>query len=129
MGYLHPRTEEYALSRWWMVAYYVALIVIGVASLTLDAVGAVAFGAGYAVTSTAGLVWRVRRMPHQESWAIVALAILSAGQGAALWAGHSPDGGVEHLLAAVRMAVVAPLMMIEHARLLQRLPRRTDVRL
>jgi hypothetical protein len=25
--------------------------------------------------------------------------------------------------------VVAPLMMIEHARLLQRLPRRTDVRL
>lgn len=110
-----------------MVAYYVALIVIGVASLTLDAVGAVAFGAGYAVTSTAGLVWRVRRMPHQESWAIVALAILSAGQGAALWAGDSPDGGVEHLLAA--RLVVAPLMMIEHARLLQRLPRRTDVRL
>jgi len=112
-----------------MVAYYVALIVIGVASLTLDAVGAVAFGAGYAVTSTAGLVWRVRRMPHQESWAIVALAILSAGQGAALWAGDSPDGGVEHLLAAVRLVVVAPLMMIEHACLLQRLPRRTDVRL
>lgn len=119
------RTVE---SRWRMVAYYVALIVIGVASLTLDAVGAVAFGAGYAVTSTAGLVWRVRRMPHQESWAIVALAILSAGQGAALWAGDSPDGGVEHLLAAVRLAV-APLMMIEHACLLQRLPRRTDVRL
>ena len=68
-------------------------------------------------------------MPHQESWAIVALAILSAGQGAALWAGDSPDGGVEHLLAAVRLVVVAPLMMIEHARLLQRLPRRTDVRL
>ena len=41
-GYLHPRTEEYALSRWRMVTYYVALIVIGVASLTLDAVGAVA---------------------------------------------------------------------------------------
>ena len=79
MGYLHPRTEEYALSRWRMVTYYVALIVIGVASLTLDAVGAVAFGAGYAVTSTAGLVWRVRRMPHPESWAIVALVILSAG--------------------------------------------------
>ena len=117
------------LSRWRMVTCYAALIAIGVASLTLDPVGAVAFGAGYAVTSTAGLVWRVRRMPHQESWAIVALAILSAGQGAALWAGDPPDGGVEHLLAAVRLVVVAPLMMIEHARLLQRLPRRTDVRL
>ena len=48
-----------------MLAYYGALIVIGLASLWLGVQAALTFGAGYIFAASAGLVLRLRRRPHE----------------------------------------------------------------
>jgi hypothetical protein len=101
-----------------MVAYYAALIVIGVASLWLGVPAALTFGGGYVVAALAGLVLRLRRHRREEAWVVVALAILSLGQALALWLGESPDGGLAEILTAARLGV-APLMMVDYAALLR----------
>lgn len=115
---MRPRTR--------MLAYYGALIVIGIASLWLGVPGALTFGAGYIFAASAGLVLRLRRRPHEEAYAVVALAILSLGQALSLWLGHlrpvvceSPDGGLAEILTSARLGV-APLMMIDYAVMLHR---------
>lgn len=102
-----------------MVAYYVALILIGLASLWLGAPAALTFGAGYIFAAAAGLVLRLRKRRHEEAYAVVALAILSLGQALSLWLGESPDGGLAEILTSARLCV-APLMMIDYAVLLHR---------
>ena len=108
---MRPRTR--------MLAYYGALIVIGIASLWLGVPGALTFGAGYIFAASAGLVLRLRRRPHEEAFAVVALAILSLGQALSLWLGESPDGGLAEILTSARLGV-APLMMIDYAVMLHR---------
>ena len=102
-----------------MLAYYGALIVIGIASLWLGVPAALTFGAGYIFAASAGLVLRLRRRPHEETYAVVALAILSLGQALSLWLGESPDGGLAEILTSARLGV-APLMMIDYAVMLHR---------
>ena len=102
-----------------MLAYYGALIVIGIASLWLGVPGALTFGAGYIFAASAGLVLRLRRRPHEEAYAVVALAILSLGQALSLGLGESPDGGLAEILTSARLGV-APLMMIDYAVMLHR---------
>ena len=102
-----------------MLASYGALIVIGIASLWLGVPGALTAGAGYIVAASAGLVLRLRRRPHEEAFAVVALAILSLGQALSLGLGESPDGGLAEILTSARLGV-APLMMIDYAVMLHR---------
>lgn len=100
-------------SRWRMIAYYATLVAIGVASLRAGIPSAAIFGAGYVMCGIAGLAFRWTRQDRQEAWTIIAMAVLSAGQGLALWLGESLPPHHPGLLAA-------PLMMIEHAFLLYR---------
>lgn len=106
-------------SRWRMIAYYATLVAIGVASLRAGIPSAAIFGAGYVMCGIAGLAFRWTRQDRQEAWTIIAMAVLSAGQGLALWLGESPDGEAAEILVALRL-LAAPLMMIEHAFLLYR---------
>ena len=106
------------MPRWRMVTYYAALVCIGIASLWGGQVAAI-LGLGYAVLGALGAHCRWRGERADESVIMVSLAVLSAAQGAVLWIGESPDGGLAEILTVLRL-MVAPLMMVEHSRLLRR---------
>lgn len=113
------RMARTVASRRRMVAYYAALALVGVASMTLGTLPATTFGAGYAVGGALGIAARWRHRHRDEAWVIVGLAVLSCWQGLVLWVGESPDGGLAEILTSLRL-MIAPLMMIDYAARLSR---------